>query len=117
MVERFSPKLLVCLLVVLVSASPAMAQCGTPSLSELPSIAAEHDVAELAVGDIDGDGELDLVTVSSTAGNLNVRLGNGDGTFGNELTYTAPSPTEIALGDLDGDGTFGSATTTPVPYA
>lgn len=151
MTEKFSMRLLVCLSIALASALPLRAACGSPTFSELPSIAAEHDVAELALGDLDGDGEVDLVTVSSTAGNINVRLGNGDGSFGNELTYTAPSPTEITLGDLDGDhfldilvaseppqtpdcvafgscagfsvllndgdGTFGTATTTPVPYA
>jgi hypothetical protein len=101
--SRFPVWLFVCL-IALVSALPLRAACSTPALTALPPVVTEHAAAEFAVGDVDADGELDLVTVSTSAGNINVRLGNGDGTFGNELTYTAPSPTEVALGDLDGDG-------------
>ena len=60
----------------------------------------------VTVGDVNGDGKLDLTTVNSGSNNVTVLLGNGDGTF------TAPggSPAVVsnsvfgALGDVNGDG-------------
>lgn len=97
-------KLSVCVSIAVSAALPLRAQCANPALSPIDAIAAGHDAAELAIGDLDGDGELDLVTVSTTSGTINIRLGHGDGTFSDALTYTAPSPTEVTLGDLDDDG-------------
>ncbi len=60
----------------------------------------------VAVGDVNGDGKLDLVTVNSGSNNATVLLGNGDGTF----TAAAGNPTVGsnsvfgALGDMNGDG-------------
>lgn len=102
MIERVSTKLLVCLSIALVSALPLRAACGTPSFAELTPTIIESGAAEFAFGDVDGDGELDLVTVHTTVGNIHVRLGVA-GAFGEGLTYPVPSPTEVALGDLDGD--------------
>ncbi|HYC57959.1 MAG TPA: FG-GAP-like repeat-containing protein [Thermoanaerobaculia bacterium] len=120
-------------------------------MSELFPVPMGHDANEFAVGDLDNDGETDLVTVSTSAGTINVRLGNGDGTFDSALSYNAPSPEDVAVGDIngdgfadivassepgtneecisfggcagfsvllnDGDGTFGTATTTVVPFS
>jgi hypothetical protein len=72
-----------------------------------------HPVRRLALGDLNGDGRLDLASVSlnnsdltdGTPG-LNLRLSTGPGTYGPAYTYatgTAVSSREVAIGDLDGD--------------
>ena len=57
----------------------------------------------IALGDVDGDGELDLV---STFGEfVTVSKGHGDRTFDAGSFYAvAPNLTSIAAGDIDGDG-------------
>jgi hypothetical protein len=52
---------------------------------------------QFELGDVDSDGQLDLVTTTSVA------LGNGDGTFG-ELTDVIPPADAVSLLDLDQDG-------------
>lgn len=56
--------------------------------------------------DLDGDGDLDLVTANSGTGDLGVLLNNGDGTFTVQpATYpVGEQPQLVALGDLNGDG-------------
>jgi plastocyanin len=64
--------------------------------------------AGIAMGDVDGDGDLDMVTSNGATASMvmNVRLNNGRGLF---LTGTPNAATglycmSLALGDLDGDG-------------
>src|SRR5579871_355130 len=58
------------------------------------------------VGDFNGDGNLDFaVAADSPQGQMNVFLGNGDGTFQAPQTYQlGSSPSAVAVGDLTGDG-------------
>ena len=59
----------------------------------------------VAVGDVNGDGRLDLVTANTAASTISVLLGNGDGTFAAKTDYaTDVNPYCVVLGDVNGDG-------------
>ncbi|MGY3087349.1 hypothetical protein ACVWYF_000375 [Hymenobacter sp. UYAg731] len=58
----------------------------------------------VALGDLDGDGDLDLIAANGTNTGVNVRLNDGDGTFSPLMPIGVPSNGNIAVGDLDADG-------------
>lgn len=66
----------------------------------------------LTLGDLNGDGMLDLISAGYTDapydGKVTVRLGGGDGTFGQATSYSSETgfSTGVALGDFNGDGVF-----------
>lgn len=70
----------------------------------------------LALGDINGDGYIDMITggqTSSATGAATVRLGNGNGTFAASTSYATQGVRSfsVALGDLNGDGFADMVTT------
>ena len=66
---------------------------------------ASPDRREIAVADLNGDGIPDLIYADYVSGNVAVRLGNGDGTFGPEETFpTAAGSHAVSVTDLNGDG-------------
>ena len=57
----------------------------------------------VSLGDLDGDGDLDLMTANYGSNNASVRFNNG-GTFSGGTEYpTGTGPTSISAADLDGD--------------
>ena len=73
---------------------------------QAPSIWSNSPVSSVAVGDFDGDNNLDLVATNpdSASGNVSVLLGKGDGSFQMPATYSAGySPRVVVASDLNGD--------------
>ncbi|GMU20344.1 MAG: hypothetical protein AMXMBFR13_04410 [Phycisphaerae bacterium] len=55
-------------------------------------------------GDLDGDGDLDLVTANRPANNISVLLNNGTGAFNRPINFgVGQDPDAVAIADLDGD--------------
>ena len=90
----------------------------------------------LAVGDLDGDGKLDLVAADvggafatdrsgqrriyrpfdAGVGGVSVLLGNGNGTFQGKTDYPAGLASSVAIGDFNGDSKPDLATANPYNY-
>lgn len=84
-----------------VTAVPASAQTVLRPTegTSLPSLA-----RDIALGDLDADGDLDQVlTFRSTTPELGVLLGDGAGGFGALVRYPLPASGRVSVGDLDGD--------------
>ena len=63
----------------------------------------------VAIGDLNGDGDLDLAVAlagrGSNQSNVSVLLGNGDGSFQSAVNYGVDhSPFSLAIGDINEDG-------------
>ena len=68
--------------------------------------------SSVALGDVNGDGTLDLVVASFTSGTVSVLMGTRDGTFTSPQTLaTGNAPFSVALGDVNGDGKLDLAVT------
>ena len=77
------------------------------------TVLASSHRSRMAVGDVTGDGRLDLVTVNNFSPSaVEVYRQLPDGNFGaGERTAFDANPNEIALGDLNGDGRLDVAAT------
>lgn len=91
---------------------PAKAINPNHLLQEAPAYPTGNDPVSMAMGDFNGDGREDLVTVSFSSNNVSILLGNGDGTFAPPVNYaTQYYPNSLAVGDFNGDGKLDIAVT------
>ncbi|MDO7876229.1 FG-GAP-like repeat-containing protein [Hymenobacter sp. ASUV-10] len=87
---------------------------GSGTFSGNQDVSVGNEPSDLAVGDVDGDGDLDLLTPNrgSNPGTVSVRFNNGSGTFsGSQDVIVDDYPSNVALGDMDGDGDLDLLTT------
>ncbi|MFN6050250.1 MAG: FG-GAP repeat domain-containing protein, partial [Planctomycetia bacterium] len=76
----------------------------TPSFSNQSTFPTGTNPYSVTLGDVDGDGKLDIVTANKGANTASVLLGNGDGTFKGQTTFvTGNEPFSVTLGDVNGD--------------
>ena len=77
------------------------------------SIAVGGQSQGVALADVDGDGDLDVLAASITNSVVQIRLNGGDATGSNTGVFSGSgfvsvgslgTPTSIAMGDIDGDG-------------
>jgi len=72
----------------------------------------DRNPSSVAVGDLNGDGVLDLAVSNRDSANVTVFLGNGNGTFqpGVDFFVFGSGPAAVVLGDFNGDGRLDIAT-------
>jgi hypothetical protein len=76
---------------------------GDGTFNPMPPIAMSDDVWNIATGDLNRDGVMDLVVTHPAS--VSILLGNGDGTFTEASDDgTSPFAMSVAVGDFNGDG-------------
>jgi len=77
---------------------------GTGSFGVATSFRAGSYPTSLAVGDLNGDGNQDLVVANQGSGSVSILLGTGTGSFSDPTEFgVGPSPGSVAVADFNGD--------------
>jgi hypothetical protein len=78
-------------------------------------VAGTLDVADVAIGDFNGDAKLDLAVTNPSTDQVSILLGNGDGTFQPPVAYSTGAagshPIAVGAADFNGDGKLDLAVT------
>lgn len=86
--------------------APALPQAGEQQFRvDIARIAVGDSPVAIAVADVDGDGQLDVLTANGDSGDISVLRGRGDGTFAAPQRFgIGRFPTALAAADVNGDG-------------
>src|SRR6266542_2354884 len=80
------------------------ADCSAPNFAAAGLFIAGNQPVAVAVGDLNGDGKLDLAVANKFSADFSVLLGQGDGTFVTFTNYSiGAAPSAVAIGDFNGD--------------
>lgn len=78
---------------------------GTGSFSAATNFAVGGEPRSLAIGDVNGDGKLDLAVANFVSNSVSILLGTGTGSFGAATNFAVGlNPISQAAGDFNGDG-------------
>ncbi|HVY46451.1 MAG TPA: VCBS repeat-containing protein, partial [Minicystis sp.] len=94
-------------------------EAGFKSVGGLPyvSYAVGASPSDLAIGDVDGDGDLDIAVANAGDDTVTLLINDGSGNF-TPVTKALPAgsaPSRIAVGDLNADGTADLVLATAAP--
>ncbi len=74
---------------------------------------AGNEPTAVAMADVNGDGDIDIIIANTSADSIAVLIGAGDGTFASPVNYYAgDAPSGVASGDVDNDGDLDLVVTT-----
>jgi len=77
---------------------------GTGAMSAGPDADPQGNAVAVAVADLNGDGNQDVVTGNDASQSISVLIGKGDGTFAEAQPYRAGNTHTVVVVDLDSDG-------------
>ncbi|MBI5652431.1 MAG: VCBS repeat-containing protein [Chloroflexi bacterium] len=107
-IEKFILSATLVLLLLGVLALPVLAEIDLGSFAGKVDTSVGTTPTDVALGDLDGDGKLDVAVSNNGSGNLSVLLNTstpGAIAFSSTIvTLTVTAPRGIVIGDLDGDG-------------
>src|SRR5262249_57148952 len=91
---------------------------GDGSFQPAQSFATGDAPHSVAVGDFNGDGNLDLAVANYLSNDVSVLLGNGDGSFQPAQSFASGDhPSSVAVGYFNGDGMLDLAVADRVTYS